>query len=102
LAAHPLTGRTHQIRVHLEHLRHPVLGDSLYGLKGYKSPSGQVQKALKGVNGFCLHSGKLTLTHPSKGKVLTINAPLPADMRNVINALELTDAENSDWRILYA
>ncbi len=59
------TGRTHQIRVHAKHLHHPVVGDKLYG------------KEVKFLQGQLLHAYKLTFVHPSTGKEMTFEAPLP-------------------------
>ncbi len=61
------TGRTHQIRVHLAHIGHPLLGDTVYGAK----------KPVPGLAGQCLHAAQLTFTHPSTGERLTVEAPLP-------------------------
>jgi 23S rRNA pseudouridine1911/1915/1917 synthase len=66
-----LTGRTHQIRVHLRHLGHPVLGDAVYG----KPPRpGWVPRLM-------LHAWRLTFTHPSSGERLTFEAPVPSEFR---------------------
>jgi 23S rRNA pseudouridine1911/1915/1917 synthase len=62
----PKTGRTHQIRVHLKHLGHPVSGDPVYGRRG-------------GFERHMLHAWKLTFTHPATGKRISFSAPLPAD-----------------------
>ena len=67
-----ITGRTHQIRVHLAHIGHPVLGDDLYGA----GPSTLTRHAL--------HCYKLTFPHPLTGKMESFTAPLPADMQAVI------------------
>lgn len=67
------TGRTHQIRVHFSHIGHPILGDTLYG-----SPS-------ELINRQALHSYKLTFIHPVTKKVLSLEAPLPNDIENIIN-----------------
>ena len=61
------TGRTHQIRVHLAHIGHPLLGDTVYG-----SP-----KPVPGLLGQCLHAARLTFTHPADGRRVTVEAPLP-------------------------
>ena len=61
------TGRTHQIRVHLAHIGHPLLGDTVYGAK----------KPVPGLAGQCLHAAQLTFTHPATGERLTVEAPLP-------------------------
>ncbi len=72
------TGRTHQIRVHMAHLGHPVLGDTVYGRK----------KPLKGLDGQCLHAWKLHFTHPSTGEVIECEAPLPEYFTEVLRKLE--------------
>ena len=61
------TGRTHQIRVHLAFLGHPLLGDVVYGAK----------KPVPGLTGQCLHARKLSFVHPKTGKRLTVECPLP-------------------------
>jgi len=70
-----LTGRTHQIRVHLAHAGHPVLGDDKYG-------DFPLNRALskEGVKRLLLHAGKLSLQHPVSGAALAFEAPLPGDM----------------------
>lgn len=62
----PRTGRTHQIRVHLKHLGHPIVGDPLYGRRG-------------GHSRHFLHAWKISFTHPETGKPLDFCAPLPPD-----------------------
>ena len=61
------TGRTHQIRVHMASLGHPLLGDTVYGAK----------KPVPGLAGQCLHARKLTFTHPRSGEEMTVECPLP-------------------------
>lgn len=72
------TGRTHQIRVHAKYIGHPVVGDPVYGYKKQKFD----------VNGQLLHARKLILTHPSTGREMTFEAPLPDYFCRVMNALE--------------
>lgn len=67
------TGRTHQIRVHLHHLGHPVLGDKLYGGKRAADFPRQM-----------LHAWKLTFTHPHSGEHMTFEAPIPADFNEAM------------------
>jgi 23S rRNA pseudouridine1911/1915/1917 synthase len=85
------TGRTHQIRVHLAHIGHPVLGDGTYA-SGFKTKSGQLgeaaQAALKTLDRQALHAAELGFEHPRSGKPLRFESPLPADMQALLGALE--------------
>ena len=72
-----LTGRTHQIRVHLEYLGYPVVGDPKY------SP----RKTPFSINGQALHSHELTFKHPRTGEEMSFTAPLPEDMKKIITRL---------------
>jgi 23S rRNA pseudouridine1911/1915/1917 synthase len=74
------TGRTHQIRVHLSSLGHPLLGDSAYGWRANPRMRRQPGRVM-------LHAGRLSLIHPGTGKVLNLCAPLPADLKDQIGAL---------------
>ena len=78
------TGRTHQIRVHLTHLGHSVIGDEVYGVKPNKKFSEQT-----GVTAprQMLHASKITFTHPKTAKRMTCEAPLPKDFRAVLKQL---------------
>ena len=75
LQLHLMTGRTHQIRVHLAHAGHPVLGDDKYG-------DFELNRALarQGVKRLFLHARRLAFKHPIDGKQLTLESPLPEDM----------------------
>lgn len=68
------TGRTHQIRVHLSHLGHPLVGDLRYGASKKKSPFN---------NGQALHAWRLTLVHPQTDEEMTFTAPLPDDLESL-------------------
>ena len=74
------TGRTHQIRVHMASLGHPLLGDHAYGWKENLKMKRQPERVM-------LHSNRLSLLHPKTGKVLDFKAPLPADFKAQIKAL---------------
>lgn len=84
------TGRTHQIRVHLAHIGHPVVGDPAYGGRR-RLPRGASAKLIAALESFkrqALHAARLELEHPASGKTMTWDAPLPSDMRKLIAALE--------------
>ena len=76
-----MTGRTHQIRVHLAHAGHPVLGDDKYGDFALNKVL-----AAKGVKRLFLHAASLAFTHPATGRRLALRAPLPADMQDHLDA----------------
>ena len=76
--ANILTGRTHQIRVHLTHVGCPILGDSTYGKASALAPRQM------------LHAWKLTILHPETGQAQTFVAPLPEDFLKVMNSQELS------------
>lgn len=88
------TGRTHQIRVHLAHIRHPIVGDPVYGrrLALPKQPSAELSDALRGFRRQALHARRLGFDHPVTGQALQFEAPLPADMARLLKALR-RDAE---------
>jgi 23S rRNA pseudouridine1911/1915/1917 synthase len=67
------TGRTHQIRVHMAHAGHPLIGDRVYGRRGGPSFGRQA-----------LHAARLGFTHPITGEALAFEAPLPADMEGLL------------------
>jgi len=82
------TGRTHQIRVHLASLGHPVAGDATYG--GTRTPSSRsaaARAALDGLARPALHAARLAFTHPASGDRLQFESPLPADLRDVLERL---------------
>jgi 23S rRNA pseudouridine1911/1915/1917 synthase len=84
------SGRTHQIRVHLAHVKYPVVGDPVYGGRA-KLPKGAgdaVRDALQKFPRQALHAAKLALVHPVTGERMQWEAPLPADMRELIGVLE--------------
>ncbi len=84
------TGRTHQIRVHLSSLGHPLLGDPVYGGDGT-----QFQARHKGpFAGQFLHAAALTLNHPRTGEEMTFHAPLPANFDTVLALLRKEYTEN--------
>jgi 23S rRNA pseudouridine1911/1915/1917 synthase len=91
LACRLETGRTHQIRVHLAHIGHPLLGDSVYG-PHFKTKANQLgpksQAALIHLGRQALHAYLLVLEHPRTGQILTWEAPLPEDLILLEEGLE--------------
>ncbi|PKH71702.1 23S rRNA pseudouridine(1911/1915/1917) synthase RluD [Stenotrophomonas sp. Betaine-02u-21] len=83
------TGRTHQIRVHMAHLRHAIVGDQLYGgaLKLPKGASDELVAALRGFKRQALHAETLEFVHPITGEMVRNTAPAPADMLQLLKAL---------------
>ena len=83
------TGRTHQIRVHLTHIGHPLVGDPLYGggLKLPKRATPELAAALRGFRRQALHAERLAFAHPFSGESLAFAAERPADMTALIAAL---------------
>ncbi|MBT3054766.1 MAG: 23S rRNA pseudouridine(1911/1915/1917) synthase RluD [Candidatus Thiodiazotropha sp. (ex Codakia orbicularis)] len=83
------TGRTHQIRVHMRHIRHPLLGDPLYGgrLKLPSAINDELAAAIKGFRRQALHATRLELIHPETGEQVAWEAPVPADMQQMIDLL---------------
>ncbi|MCB8822322.1 RluA family pseudouridine synthase [Microvirga rosea] len=83
------TGRTHQIRVHMAHLGHPLLGDSLYG-SGFKTKANRLsepqQLSLKALDRQALHAAVLGFEHPGTGEFLRFESPLPADMEALLGS----------------
>ena len=92
LQVHPETGRTHQIRVHLSAIGHPVVGDKVYG--GRKEKKSEVRGAGCGVRAErqLLHAWKLGLFHPKTNEWMEFEAPLPADFASWLHTNPSTDA----------
>jgi 23S rRNA pseudouridine1911/1915/1917 synthase len=94
LACQLETGRTHQIRVHLAHIGHPLLGDGVYG-PHFKTKAGalgpKAQAALAALGRQALHAWLLTIKHPKTGEILSWEAPLPEDLALLQNALRAAE-----------
>ncbi len=83
------TGRTHQIRVHMAHIRYPLLGDPVYGGR-FQTPaqcSPELEQVLRGFKRQALHAAKLGLQHPESDEYLEWEQPLPDDMLTLVQAL---------------
>ena len=90
------TGRTHQIRVHLAYIGHPVMGDPLYARTHAASArrlSAQARAALAALNRQALHAAELGFIHPASGERLRFSAPPPEDFQRLLRAL----GEMTDW-----
>ena len=72
------TGRTHQIRVHMAYIGHPILGDTVYGVK----------KPVPGLTGQCLHATGLRFVHPRTGETVELHCPLPEEFTRMLEKLE--------------
>ncbi|MEM9172334.1 MAG: 23S rRNA pseudouridine(1911/1915/1917) synthase RluD [Pseudomonadota bacterium] len=84
------TGRTHQIRVHFSHQRHPLVGDALYGGRS-RVPAGKNQTLRDAITAFprqALHAAQLEFSHPDTGKTVSVSAPLPDDLRTLLAVLQ--------------
>jgi 23S rRNA pseudouridine1911/1915/1917 synthase len=83
------TGRTHQIRVHLAHIGHPLVGDPLYGgrrqLTARATP--EQRAALAGFGRQALHAAKLMFSHPVTGKAIEVESPVPEDLESLLAVL---------------
>ena len=90
------TGRTHQIRVHLAHIGHPLVGDPLYGggLKLPKGASAELIATLRGFRRQALHAEKLSFIHPISGEALSFSAERPGDQLALIEVLRADLAEH--------
>lgn len=92
-----LTGRTHQIRVHLTHISHPILGDSVYGGRRQRglSSTARVREHLVAVRKLmprqALHASILSFEHPTSGEQITLRTALPEDMRQALEMLHRGD-----------
>ncbi|MBI4870231.1 MAG: RluA family pseudouridine synthase [Candidatus Riflebacteria bacterium] len=95
LSVRPMTGRTHQIRVHLAAVGHPLAIDAVYGnqkalylsaLKpDYRAHAGREERPI--IGRLTLHASELTFRHPDDGRPVTLEAPLPKDFRSILRAL---------------
>jgi 23S rRNA pseudouridine1911/1915/1917 synthase len=84
------TGRTHQIRVHLSAIGHPIVGDPVYGGIRRRVPNGL--RAVMRLERPFLHAARLCFTHPSDGRRVEFDSPLPPDLESVLDDIVARDA----------
>jgi len=94
------TGRTHQIRVHMAHRHHPLVGDQTYGgrLRIPRGSSETIAEALRGFKRQALHASDLGFVHPLSGEDMQFHAPLPDDLLDLLNAL--ADGGSADFEAM--
>ncbi len=91
------TGRTHQIRVHMAYLHHPLLGDAVYGVKRQHllpHAAEELSETLRQYRHQALHAAHIEFTHPVSGQTLAFDAPLPSEFMNLIRLLREDRKEN--------
>lgn len=91
------TGRTHQIRVHMAHIKYPLVGDRVYGGR-LLLPKGATPELIEQIRGFkrqALHAARLAFEHPVSGKPVECTAATPADMRALLDALAIDARQKS-------
>lgn len=94
IKVHLETGRTHQIRVHLAHIRHPLVGDQVYGgrLTLPKSITEELHDKLHQFKRQALHARKLSFNHPVTNEAVSFEADMPEDMRHLLEVIARSDA----------
>ena len=104
------TGRTHQIRVHMKSLGHPLVGDKTYGSGKINYPT-HVLEAIESLDRQALHAMKLSFVHPATNELVSFSCPLAFDIEYLINILkspedelddDSDDHDDGDWEVLYA
>ncbi|MDX9752889.1 MAG: RluA family pseudouridine synthase [bacterium] len=84
---YPYTGRTHQLRVHMNYLGCPIVGDPVYGYRKTKN-RGELERVFQTYPGIALHAARLRFTHPCHGEVMTFEVPLPEIFHAVIEKMK--------------
>lgn len=88
LSVEILTGRTHQIRVHMEHIKSPIVGDPVYG--NFSGMQESLKRAALQFGRQALHASSLTLMHPKSKKIMTWHAPIPEDFNSLVKVFRKT------------
>ncbi len=90
VACRLVTGRTHQIRVHMAHVGHALVGDPLYAGRQWRNLAEPARSACRDFPRQALHAWRLELAHPATGEMLSFEAPVPADMEHLLEILRGT------------
>jgi len=93
------TGRTHQIRVHMQYLKAPIAGDQVYGMRGIvplRAMTQTLRDALQGFNRQALHAIKLGLIHPGTGQAMEWQIELPPDMKALLEAMRVEELHDDE------
>jgi 23S rRNA pseudouridine1911/1915/1917 synthase len=93
------TGRTHQIRVHLAHIHHPIVGDQVYGA-GYKTKvkHPDLRERIDHLGRHFLHAARLQFNHPRTGEAMQFTSNLPVELRDLLDAFRRLTPESSPVR----
>jgi 23S rRNA pseudouridine1911/1915/1917 synthase len=97
------TGRTHQIRVHLASLGHPLVGDLTYGAKPARQQDTLPADLVEGLGGVALHAAGLTFLHPATGEAVELSCPLPNRIARLLSHLSPFDPhlhpQHASWHV---
>ncbi len=94
LEAIPLTGRTHQIRAHLKAAGHPIVGDREYGGDRWRDlPPGELRERIRDLGRLALHARRIAFAHPSRGRRVSFEAPLPAVLQELMRLMRAAAAD---------
>ena len=88
------TGRTHQIRVHLSAIGHPIVGDATYG--GVHRRTAANLRAVQRLERPFLHSARLVFSHPADGRRVEFDSPLPPDLQRVLDDIEMREEQEQN------
>ena len=93
------TGRTHQIRVHLASLGHPLVGDATYGSRRARRADSLPTDLVEGLGGVALHAAGLTFLHPVTGETIDLSSPLPNRIARLLCHLSPFDPQHASWHV---
>ncbi len=92
LELHPITGRTHQIRAHLKHINHPIVGDTKYGGAMWKGVQNRIKRqSIRKFDRIALHATFLSFVHPLSGKKVVFTSKIPDDFQKLLRVLQRSE-----------